>query len=79
MKITIRILADHKKFLPPETKSDTIVMDISEQIYPLELFSRLGIPTDGSYVLLVNGRNIKAEQFLADGDVLFVFPAMAGG
>jgi molybdopterin converting factor small subunit len=79
MKITIRILADHKKFLPPETNSDTYVMSISDQAHPIDVFTRLGIPTNGSYVLLINGRNVKPDQLLNEGDVIFIFPAMAGG
>lgn len=79
MKITIRILADHKKFLPPEADRDTYMMDITEQTHPVDVLTKLGIPTDGSYVVLVNGRNINPGQLLDEGDVLFIFPAMAGG
>jgi molybdopterin converting factor small subunit len=79
MKITIRILADHKKFLPPETDGDTFVMDLFENTHPNEVLSKLQIATDGTYVILVNGRTLSPEKYLNEGDIVFIFPAMAGG
>ena len=44
-----------------------------------DLLAQFDLPADESKVVLVNGRDADPEQILEDGDVVSVFPAMAGG
>lgn len=40
---------------------------------------RLGIPGDLARVALVNGRDVEPGDRLAPGDVVTIFPPLAGG
>ena len=44
-----------------------------------DVLRSLGVPEDKPRILLVNGRHANAAQALCEGDVLSVFPPVAGG
>jgi sulfur carrier protein ThiS len=43
------------------------------------LLAQFGVPEKESMVILVNGRDSVPDRILQDGDVVAVFPAIAGG
>jgi molybdopterin converting factor small subunit len=46
----------------------------------VDLLVQFSVPADdGASVILINGRSTGSEQILEDGDIVAVFPAMAGG
>lgn len=44
-----------------------------------QVLETLNIPEEEIKLLLVNGHNADSEQILNEGDVLYVFPPIAGG
>ncbi|MBI9045863.1 MAG: MoaD/ThiS family protein [Anaerolineaceae bacterium] len=79
MKITLKFLANYRQYLPPEAIGGQYDMEIETGLHALEIVAQFGVPTDENSVILVNGRTPKQEDILQDGDIVFVFPAMAGG
>jgi sulfur carrier protein len=54
-------------------------MEIDGQTRIHDILSKLKIPDEIPMIILVNGVHGKKEQILKDGDVLSVFPPVAGG
>lgn len=44
-----------------------------------DVAAHLGIPPDFARITLVNGQDARGEQRLHDGDVVSMFPPLAGG
>jgi len=55
------------------------VLDVPDGGTVADVARRLGIPADLARVVLVNGRDAAPEQLLAPGDVVAIFPPLAGG
>jgi molybdopterin converting factor small subunit len=79
MKISLKLIATYRKFLPEDKKGNTIELDAPEGATVEEVLARFGVPMDESSVILVNGHIPKEGQLLSEGDVIMAFPAMAGG
>ena len=79
MKVTLKLLAIYRKYLPPEAEKGAIEVEITPGTQAVDLVSQFGVPIDDTSVILVNGRTPDPDVALQDGDVVFVFPAMAGG
>jgi molybdopterin synthase sulfur carrier subunit len=54
-------------------------MEVDGQTRVREILTRLNIPEEMPKIILVNGVHGKKEQVLKEGDVLSVFPPVAGG
>ena len=80
MQITIRLLASYRKFLPEDHDALAgYVRDVAPGSNVADLLGELPIPEDEAVTFLVNGRHAEREQELVAGDVVALFPAMAGG
>jgi hypothetical protein len=79
MNVTLKLLVDYQKYLPLHSKNGTVVFDVPPGTQANELLNLLQIPSSEPNVFLINGRTASAEDDLQDGDVVFVFKAMAGG
>ena len=55
------------------------MLDVPDGGTVADVARRLGIPADLARVVLVNGRDAAPEQPLAPGDVVSIFPPLAGG
>jgi molybdopterin converting factor small subunit len=79
MRITLKLFATFRRYLPPGTQGHAHHLDVPVDTSIAEVLNRFEIPTDGAGVILLNGRTAEPEQVLQKGDVVAVFPAMAGG
>ena len=55
------------------------MLDLPDGRTVADVARQLGIPADLARVVLVNGRDAAPEQPLAPGDVVSIFPPLAGG
>jgi sulfur carrier protein ThiS len=78
VKVHIRLLNVYSKYLPPDAQGSTYDLDAPAGVQIEELLAQVPIPVE-SQVILINGRTPLDEQVLEDGDVVTIFPAMAGG
>lgn len=74
VKVTVRLFATFR-----DGREKVQVMELQEGITPLEIIKKLGILASEIAILLVNGRDGKLENALADGDILSLFPPVGGG
>ncbi|MGC9333757.1 MAG: MoaD/ThiS family protein [Anaerolineae bacterium] len=79
MKVSLKLFATFRQYLPPEAKGSVVELEVSPGTRVSELLSGAGVPLQESPMILVNGRGIDSDQVLVEGDVVAVFPAMAGG
>jgi hypothetical protein len=77
MKVHIKLIATYREYLPPENKGKAEI-DVPEGTTAVSVLADLGVPIDES-VLLVDGRSPNPGETLEEGNVVFAFPATAGG
>lgn len=75
MKIKIKLFASLRKKLG---KSEC-ELDLSFGSRVLDAIRELNLSENDSYVLMLNGIHCQMDQELTDGDVLSIFPMIAGG
>jgi sulfur carrier protein len=54
-------------------------MEVDGSTRVQDILSRLKIPEEIPKIILINGVHGKKEQVLKEGDVLSIFPPVAGG
>jgi molybdopterin converting factor small subunit len=77
--VEVRLFATLARFLPPNSTSGTAVLDVPERATVADVARRLGIPPELDSVILVNGTEAEPERQLGAGDVVDMFPPLAGG
>ncbi len=84
MKITFKLFASLTDYLPPQARySNVLELDIAPQASISEIIEPFGLPEKMVHLVLINGKYIEPErrltQTLAEGDVLAIWPPIAGG
>lgn len=79
MKIEIALYATLSQYLPPGAENRRASIEVRAGATVREVMTQLGIPRELPNILLVNGRQAPEETVLKDGEVLSVFPPLAGG
>ena len=80
VRITLKLFATYRQYLPLGSVGNACDVDVPTGTPVIDLLTRFGIPYEsGASVVLVNGRGVSPEQALEAGDVVAVFPALAGG
>jgi sulfur carrier protein ThiS len=84
MKITLKLFASLTDYLPPESKYTNIVaLDIAPETTISQLVEQYRLPEKLVHLVLINGSYVAPEkrptQTLAEGDVLAIWPPIAGG
>ncbi|MDD2881901.1 MAG: MoaD/ThiS family protein [Rhodoferax sp.] len=84
MKITLKLFASLTDYLPPEAKYTNLVeLDIAPDTSIGQLVAQHRLPEKLVHLVLVNGTYVAPDQrvtrTLAEGDVLAIWPPIAGG
>jgi sulfur carrier protein ThiS len=84
MNITLKLFASLTDYLPAESKYTNIVaLDIAPETTILQLVERYRLPAKEVHLVLVNGSYVAPEnrvsKTLVEGDVLAIWPPIAGG
>lgn len=79
MTVEVRLFATLTQFLPPGSKAGTAVVDVPEGATIADVTRRLGIPPGLDRVMLLNGTDVEDDARLHSGDVIDIFPPLAGG
>jgi molybdopterin converting factor small subunit len=77
--VEVRLFATLTQFLPSGSKAGTATLELPDGATIAEVTRRLGIPPGLDRVLLLNGANAEADARLRSGDVIDIFPPLAGG
>ncbi len=84
MNISLKLFASLTDYLPVESKYTNIVaLDIAPETTIMQLVERYRLPPKEVHLVLVNGSYIapehRASKTLVEGDVLAIWPPIAGG
>jgi molybdopterin converting factor small subunit len=79
MKVEVRLFALLQRYLPPGAAGDAASLDVPLGTTVRDVVELLEIPGELSCLTVVNGRDAPPEQLLIAGDVLAMFPPLAGG
>jgi molybdopterin converting factor small subunit len=79
VKIEVRLFANLAAYLPSGARRDAATVEVPEPATVGDVARRLRIPDDLPRLVLVNGRDATADQPLAPGDVVTLYPPLAGG
>jgi molybdopterin synthase sulfur carrier subunit len=80
MKVELRLFANLRKKLPPGSPRGKCDLELPDGTTLGQLLERMDIPRPSAQMVLINGdhdRNF--DRLLQDGDVLSIFPPVAGG
>lgn len=83
MRITVKLYATLSDYLPGHAKNNRVEVEAADNATVAEVLQPFGLPPRLTHLVLVNGNFIppgeRAGKSLADGDVLAVWPPIAGG
>lgn len=84
MRITFKLFATLTDYLPVDSRRSNIVeLEVAPEATISQIIEPLGLPPRLVHLVLVNGRYIEPElrltTTLLEGDVLAIWPPIAGG
>lgn len=84
MKITFKLFATLTDYLPPQARSGNLIeLEVDPDATISQIIEPFGLPPKLVHLVLINGHYIAPEQRLsrklAEGDVLAIWPPIAGG
>lgn len=79
MRIEVRLFATLTRYLPKDAEAGFTHVDVAEGSSVGDVTQALGIPADLSRIVLVNDQDADDSRRLGEGDVVTLFPPLAGG
>ena len=79
MKVEVKLYANFREYLPRGSEKYSCTLELEEGTTIAQVLARLKIPESLPMVPLVNGIHHKVEEPLQPGDVVSIFPPVAGG
>ena len=84
MQITFKLFATLTDYLPHGSRNTNVVaLDVAPEATILQIIEPFGLPPNLVHLVLVNGKYInpadRGTQTLKTGDVLAIWPPIAGG
>lgn len=80
MKVEVHLFATLRQYLPSGSRDTGILaLEVPPGSTVADVVQALGIPADISWVAVVDGEDARPERRLAPGQVVSIFPPLAGG
>ena len=79
MKIQVQLYATLSRYLPKGAENRKAVMEFGDGLTVGQVIDQLGIPKEHPNMVLVNGIHAQDDAPPKDGDILAMFPPLAGG
>jgi molybdopterin converting factor small subunit len=79
VKVEVSLFATLGAYLPPSAVGDSVILDVPDGATVGQVVHSLGIPEDLDCLRVVNGHDAPLDRRLNPGDVVSVFPPLAGG
>jgi len=79
MEIEVKLFATLRDYLPEGSSRFSCKIKIDGQTRVQDILAKLKIPEEMPKIILVNGVHGKKDLILKEGDILSVFPPVAGG
>ena len=79
MEVKVKLFATLRDYLPKGSDGKSCQMEIDEKMTIEQIITQLKIPEEIPKIILVNGLQGSMDKTLKEGDVLSIFPPVAGG
>ena len=79
MDIDLRLFANLTEYLPPGAKGRQARIAVPEGTTVVEVLDQLGIPRTLAKLIMIDGVHQQPDAMLREGNVLSIFPPLAGG
>jgi molybdopterin converting factor small subunit len=79
VRVEVRLFATLARYLPTDSRDGSTRLDLTEGSTVGDAAAALGIPSDLSRIVLVNDEDAAEGRRLRAGDVVTLFPPLAGG
>lgn len=83
MRITLKLYATLGQYLPDDAEKNVVRTELPDDASVTSVVERFRLPPELVHLVLVNGVFVapeqRAETRLKDGDVLAIWPPVAGG
>ena len=85
MQIEVKTAGLLGRYLPPGSARNRAQVDVPHGATPAAVIKVLGMPSDGSYLVSLNGSVVpssereRQRQPLSSGDILAIMPPLRGG
>jgi len=79
MKIEIKLFANLQEYLPPGSEKYACSLELEAGTTVGQVLEKLKIPDSEPIITVINGIHRPVDETLHPGDVLSVFPPVAGG
>lgn len=79
MDIEVKLFATLRDYLPKGSDRFSCKLKVEGRVRVQDIISKLKIPEEIPKIILVNGIHGKPDQILKGGDVVSIFPPVAGG
>lgn len=84
MQVTFKLYANLQDYLPPEAlKTNSLHLDLPDDMTVLQVIERFNLPLKSCHLVLIDGVYLapteRTQRVLKDGEVLAIWPPIAGG
>jgi molybdopterin synthase sulfur carrier subunit len=79
VRVEVRLFATLERYLPASAEGDHTELEVPEDATVAEVARRLRVPGDVSFLAAVNGHEAELDTRLRAGDIVAIFPPLAGG
>jgi sulfur-carrier protein len=79
VRVEVQLFATLGTYLPSDAGGDSVALDVPDGTTVGDLIRMLRIPADLECLCVVNGIDAGPRHRLVDGDVVSLFPPLAGG
>lgn len=83
MIVKVRLFASLRSLLPEDSNGEEMELEMAEGATPEEIIRRMEIPAQLAHLVMVDGYHLLPEErrnrHLKPGEVLSIFPPIAGG
>jgi sulfur-carrier protein len=79
MRIEVKLFANFREFLPAGANQYSVFLEVDEGTTIAQILERLRIPESIPMITLINGLHRNFEDPVHPGEVLSIFPPVAGG
>lgn len=79
MKIEVALYATLAQYLPKGSQGHKATMECADGVTVGQVIDQLGIPKPRPTMVLINGLQAGEDTLLKEGDLLALFPSLAGG
>ncbi|MFQ5894470.1 MAG: MoaD/ThiS family protein [Nitrospinota bacterium] len=79
MKVQVKLFVELERYQPPGARDGSAEVELPAGATVGDLLASLRIPPSGEHIVLLNGRHCRPEVPLEEGQVVSIFPPVAGG